>query len=296
VRQVEGRDVRVTHQDKILYPATGFAKGDVLDYYERIASVMVPYLAGRTVTLKRYPDGVAGEVFYQKNCPKTRPAWVHTAAVWSDTNRRKMSYCVIDDAASLLWAANLAALELHVSLARAAEIERPTSIIFDLDPGPPAGLIECLWVASWLRKHCERLGLQLLPKVSGSKGLHLHIPLNTEVTYDDTKPFALELAERLEADHPELVVANMRRELRQGRVLVDWSQNEEHKTTVCVYSLRGREHPTISTPVTWEEIDAALTRGDAQSLSFEAADVFARLDRYGDLYRPLLELHQSLPH
>jgi bifunctional non-homologous end joining protein LigD len=292
---IDDRRVKVSSLDKVMYPAADFSKGDVLDYYQRVGPVMVEYLQGRTVTLKRYPDGVSGEVFFQKRCPAGRPAWVQTAKVWSETNHADMWYCVLDDVSSLLWAANLGALELHVSLARKDDSTRPTSLVFDLDPGPPATILECIQVAFWLRELCQQVGLEAFPKVSGSKGIHLHIPLNTPVTYEQTKPFAHALAERLEDEHPELVVANMRRELRGGHVLIDWSQNEEHKTTVCVYSLRGKEQPTVSMPVSWEELASARDAADPASLVFPAAQAIARLEQMGDLYTPVRELRQKLP-
>jgi bifunctional non-homologous end joining protein LigD len=292
---LEGRRVKVSSLDKVLYPTTGFTKRDVLDYYSRIGPVMSEYLKGRIVTLKRYPDGVAGEVFFQKRCPAGRPSWVQTAKVWSETNHAELAYCVLDDVPSLVWAANLGALELHVSLARTSDYDRPTSLVFDLDPGPPATILECLQVAFWLRELCAQVGLQAFPKVSGSKGIHLHIPLNSPASYEQTKPFAHALAERLEESHPELVVANMRRELREGRVLIDWSQNEEHKTTVCVYSLRGKERPTVSMPVTWDELEEAHAVQDTSSLVYSPDQALVRLEEVGDLYAPVRELHQDLP-
>jgi bifunctional non-homologous end joining protein LigD len=292
---LEGRRVRVSSLDKVMYPAAGFTKRDVIDYYSRVGPVMIQYLKERAVTLKRYPDGVGGEVFFQKRCPAGRPGWVQTTRVWSETNHADLWYCVLDDLPSLVWAANLGALEFHVSLARTSNYGQPTSLVFDLDPGPPATILECIQVAFWLQELCRQVGLQAFPKVSGSKGIHLHIPLNTSVTYAQTKPFAHALAERLEKQHPELVVANMRRELREGRVLIDWSQNEEHKTTVCVYSLRGKEQPTVSAPVTWEELESARGAGDAASLVYLPDRVLKRLADDGDLYAPVRELQQELP-
>jgi bifunctional non-homologous end joining protein LigD len=215
--------------------------------------------------------------------------------VWSTTNQRDVTYCVIDDAATLVWAANLAALELHTGLARVDDLMRPTSLVFDLDPGPPAALVECAQVGIWLREAAAAYGLQSFPKVSGSKGIHLHIPLNTPVTFEQTKPFAQALADRLAAEHPKLVVANMRRALRGGRVLIDWSQNDVHKSTVCVYSLRGRARPTVSTPVSWDEIEAALAAHEPAGLVFETEQVLDRIQRLGDLYAPVLALQQRLP-
>ena len=292
---VAGRRITLTSLDKLMYPAAGFTKRHVLDYYLEAGPTMIEYLKGRSVTLKRYPDGVGGEVFFQKRCPAGRPEWVHTTQVWSDTNRANLRYCVLDDVASLVWAANLGSLELHVSLALAREYDRPTSLVFDLDPGPPATILQCILVSILLKELCHELGLQAFPKVSGSKGIHLHIPLNTPVTYEQTKPFAHALAERLEQQHPDLVVANMRRERREGKVLIDWSQNSEHKTTVCVYSLRGKEHPTVSMPVTWDELEAVQAAHDAASLVYTPHRALARLAHEGDLYAPVRELRQELP-
>jgi bifunctional non-homologous end joining protein LigD len=281
--EVDGRTLRLSNWDKVLYPKAGFTKGDMIRYYAEIAEVLVPHLHGRPLTLKRYPNGVEGQYFYEKQCPSHRPDWVQTAQI------DKVNYCVCNDRATLVWTANLADIELHTSLSLADAIERPTMMVFDLDPGAPAGMAECRRVALWLREILVPLGLESFPKTSGSKGLQIYVPLNTDdVTYDDTKPFAKAVAELLEKHHPELVVSRMAKELRPGKVLVDWSQNDEHKTTVNVYSLRAKERPTVSTPVTWEEVEA----GD---LSFEQHEVLGRVRRDGDLFAPLLTLTQELP-
>ncbi|MEA2639247.1 MAG: bifunctional non-ous end joining protein LigD [Chloroflexota bacterium] len=293
-RTVDGHRVKISNPDRVLYPETGFTKGDLLDYYARVGPTMLPYLIGRAVTLKRYPNGVEGEVFFQKNCPVGRPQWLHTAQVWSVTHQRFQRYCMIDDLPSLLWIANLATIEMHVSLAHADQPETPTSVVLDLDPGAPASIVECAQVALWLRERCAALALQCFPKSSGSKGIHLHIPLNTPATFDATKTFAHTLADQLAEAHPDLVVSNMRRAQREGRVLVDWSQNDNFKTTVCVYSLRGRARPTVSAPITWDEIEHAWQTRDGRGLLVEAPQLFERLDRQGDLYAPLLTLKQSL--
>jgi bifunctional non-homologous end joining protein LigD len=292
---VEGRHLSLSNLDKVLYPATGFTKGQVIDYYARIAPALLPHLAGRPVTMKRYPDGVDGEYFYEKNAPKHRPDWVQTAPIWSRHNRRHINYLKVEDLPTLTWLANLASLEIHPSLALAKDITCPTMMVFDLDPGPPANIIQCAQVGIWLHDIFSHWGLESFPKTSGSKGLQIYIPLNTPTTYEVTKTFALALAKLLEQEHRDLVVSEMRKELRTGKVFVDWSQNDEHKTTVSVYSLRAREHPTVSTPVTWDEVEAALKKKDAARLVFEATDVLARFEKMGDLHEPVLRLKQTLP-
>jgi len=293
--EVAGRSLKDSNLSKVLYPAVGFTKGQVVDYYARIGPVLLPHLKDRPVSLKRYPDGVEGKFFWTKECPARRPEWVRTAAIWSETNRRELDFCLIEDLPSLIWAANLAAIELHPSLSRVADMSRPTSLVFDLDPGPPATVVQCARVGLWLREVFEQLGLQAFPKTSGSKGLQVYVPLNGDVGYEQTKPFAHDLALRLEREHPDLVVSNIRRSLRAGKVLVDWSQNDEHKTMICVYCLRARARPTVSTPVTWDEIEAVVDRGDPAPLVFEAAQVLERVERLGDLFGPALALRQRLP-
>ena len=293
--EIEGRQLSLTNLDKVLYPSTGFTKGEVIDYYARIASVILPHLAGRPLTLKRYPNGVAESFFYEKRCPSHRPDWVRTAPIWSGRNEGEIDYCLCNDRATLIWLAQLAALELHPSLSLAEEIERPTVLAFDLDPGEPADILDCCRVALRLRELFAGLDLECFPKTSGSKGLQVYVPLNSEVTYDETKPFARAVAQALERTEPELVVSRMAKNLRKGKVLVDWSQNDRHKTTVAVYSLRARERPTVSTPIEWKEVERALERKDADALTFEASDVIARVEGRGDLFVPVLELEQELP-
>ncbi len=295
VVDVEGKRLSLSNLDKVLYPATGFTKGQVIDYYARIAPALLPHLRGRPVTMKRYPDGVDGEYFYEKNAPKHRPEWVKTAPVWSRHNRRHINFLLVDDLPTLTWLANLASLEIHPSLALAADINQPKMMVFDLDPGPPANIVQCAQVAVWLRDIFQHWGLQCFPKTSGSKGMQVYVPLNTSTTYDVTKPFAHALARLLEHEHPELVVSAMKKEVRAGKVFVDWSQNDEHKTTISVYSLRAREHPTVSTPVSWSEVERALQKKDASLLVFEAPQVLQRVQNMGDLHEPVLELRQKLP-
>ena len=293
--EVDGQVVPVSKLDKVLYPQAGFTKGQVIDYYVRIAPVLLPHLRARPLTMKRYPEGVEGFFFYEKNCPTHRPDWVKTAKVWSEGNNRWMDYCLVQDLPTLVWAANLADLELHTSLSLAKKIERPTMMIFDLDPGEPADIVQCCQVALWLRPVLKRLGLESFPKTSGSKGLQLYMPLNTPVTYEQTKPLAHALARLLEREHPEMVVSDMKRALRAGKVFIDWSQNDQHKTTVCVYSLRAKSQPTVSTPVTWEEVQRCLRKEDAKLLQFETEQTLKRVQKSGDLFEPVLKLKQRLP-
>lgn len=293
--EVEGRRLRLSNLDKVLYPAAGFTKGQVIDYVIRVAPVLLGHLRGRPLTLKRYPEGVEGPHFYEKQCPRHRPEWVRTASVWSRHNEREIDYCLADDLPTLVWLANLADLELHTSLALAADVTRPTMMVYDLDPGPPADVLDCARVALWVRAAFADQGLRSWVKTSGSKGLQVYVPLNTPVTYEQTKPFARALAERLERDHPDHVVSRMTKRLRPGKVLVDWSQNDEHKTTICVWSLRARAQPTVSTPVSWEEIEAACEARDPDRLVFDSAAALRRAAEHGDLFAPLLELEQRLP-
>ena len=293
--EIQGRQLKLSNLDKILYPATGFTKGQVIDYYAHIAPVLVPHLAGRPLTLKRYPNGVDSEYFFEKNATAHRPDWIKTAPIWSEGNRRTVNYILADDLPTVVWMANLAAIELHPSLSLAKEIDCPTMMVFDLDPGPPANIVQCAQVGMWLREIFEHFGLQSFPKTSGSKGLQIYVPLNTPTSYEATKPFAHALARLLEDQHRELVVSDMKKELRKDKVLVDWSQNDQHKTTIAVYSLRAREHPTVSTPVKWEEVDHLLKKKDPALLVFEAGQVLKRVERMGDLFEPALKLKQKLP-
>jgi bifunctional non-homologous end joining protein LigD len=292
---VAGRKLKLSNLEKVLYPAAGFTKGQVLDFYVRIAPVLVPHLAGRPLTMKRYPEGVDQEFFFEKNAPMHRPDWVKTAPIWSGSNRRTIHFILANDLATLVWIANLASIELHPSLSLDADIATPTMIVFDLDPGPPADIIQCAQVGLWVRDIFAHFGLQSFPKTSGSKGLQVYVPLNTPTSYDQTKPFAHAVARLLEHEHPDLVVSDMKKAVRTNKVFVDWSQNDEHKTTISIYSLRARERPTVSTPVRWEEVESALKKKDPQRLVFESKDVLARVEKMGDLFGPLLTLKQELP-
>src|SRR5580765_357589 len=293
--EIQGKHLKLSNLQKVMYPATGFTKQQVIDYYARIAPAILPHQEGRALTRKRYPDGVDGEPFFEKNAPQYRPEWVKTAPIWSEGNRRTVHYVLANDLPTLVWLANLAALELHPSLALAKDIKCPTEMVFDLDPGPPANIVQCCQVGLWLREIFEHFGLQSFPKTSGSKGLQIYIPLNTPTTFERTKMFSHALAQLLEHEHPDMVVSDMKKKLRTGKVLVDWSQNDEHKTTVAVYSLRAREHPTVSTPVTWEEVEKTLKKKDAGLLVFEAPQVVTRFEKMGDLFEPMNELKQRLP-
>jgi bifunctional non-homologous end joining protein LigD len=292
---VGGTQVAVSNLKKVLYPEVGFTKGDVIDYYIRISKVLLPHLKNRPITLKRYPDGVDGFFFYEKQCPPHRPKWVKTTRV-PKSDGSDIHYCVMNDLPALVWAANLADLELHTFLHRAPAIHRPTALAFDLDPGAPADIIRCCEVGLLLKAVFDSLGLKSFPKTSGSKGLQVYVPLNTpSATYEKTKTFAHQLALLLEQQAPKLVVSKMQKSLRKGKVLVDWSQNDDHKTTINVYSLRAKPHPTVSTPVTWDEVSAALKKKNAKLLTFETTDVLKRVAKHGDLFADVLTLKQKLP-
>ena len=294
--RIGDRTLSVSNLEKVLYPKTGFTKANVIDYYARISGVLLPHLEDRPLTLKRYPNGVDGEYFYEKKCPASRPAWIKTTAVWSEHNNDHINYCTIDSVASLVWAANLADLELHTFMAKAPQVLRPTMVVFDLDPGPPADIVLCCQVGLWLRDLLLELGLESYPKTSGSKGLQIYVPFNLpKLSYDQTKPFAKQVAEHFAAAHPALVVSDMKKALRTGKVLVDWSQNDDHKTTICVYSLRAKETPTVSTPVTWQEVEKTLKSRRAGDLSFTSDTVLARVEKSGDLFAPVLSQRQKWP-
>jgi len=292
---VGNRKLKLTNLDKVLYPKAGFTKGDVIEYYRAVAPALLPHLKDRPLTMKRYPNGVDEEFFYQKEAPQHRPPWVKTVPIWSRGNKRDINFLLVNNLSTLIWIANLADLELHTSLSKASAPQRPTMMVFDLDPGAPATIVECCEVGLMLRDLAGDAGLETFAKTSGSKGLQVYVPLNTAVTYDDTKPFAHTVARLLEERRPELVVSNMRKDLREGKVLVDWSQNDDMKTTICVYSLRARERPTVSTPVTWREVERAASSRDGSSLVFEWRDTLERIDRMGELFEPVLRLRQRLP-
>jgi bifunctional non-homologous end joining protein LigD len=286
---VDGRALKLSNWDKVLFPQTGFTKGDLIAYYARIAPVALGHLRDRPLTLKRYPNGVDAPYFYEKQSPSHRPEWVQTVRVGG------VDYTLCQDRPTLVWLANLADIELHTSLSLSADSERPAMLVFDLDPGPPAGIVECCDVALVLRGMFAALGLESVVKTSGSKGMQMYVPLNTDVTYAQTKPFARQVAELLEQRLPDRVVSRMTKRLRGGKVLVDWSQNDDHKTTVTVYSVRARERPTVSTPVSWEEVQACRDAGDPEILTFDTGDALERVARDGDLFAMLLSTTQALP-
>jgi bifunctional non-homologous end joining protein LigD len=292
---VQGRRLSLSNLDKVMYREVGFTKGQAIDYYTRVAPALLPYLRNRPLTLKRYPDGVEGESFFEKRCPKHRPDWVNTSPIFVSRREAEIDFCLCDDLATLTWLSQLAALELHPSLSLAKKIEQPTMLAFDLDPGKPADVLDCARVALELRELFGDFGLESFVKTSGSKGLHAAVPLNTKVTYETTKPYARAVAQLLEKRDPKRITSVMKKERRRGKVFVDWSQNDQRKTTVAVYSLRARERPTVSTPLKWEEVEEACEADDPDLLRFESDDIQQRVEEHGDLFAPVLELKQKLP-
>ncbi len=285
------RTLSLSNLGKVLYPETGFTKAEIIEYYVRIAPVLLQHLGDRGITMRRFPNGVDASSFFEKRCPSHRPDWVQTAAGPGDRGG-SIGYCRLTEVASLAWAANLAAIELHAPMARVDDIETPTMVVFDLDPGPGTAMTECAEVGLWIRDVLAGIDLAAYPKTSGSKGLQVYVPLNSPHGHDHASSFALAVAQVLEKAHPKLIVTNQAKAARTNRVLIDWSQNSRHKTTICVYSLRARPHPTVSTPVTWDEVASAA---DGQALSFEAADVLSRVTELGDLFAPTLTEIQHLP-
>ena len=292
--EIEGRRLALTNLEKPLYP--GFSKAQVIDYYVRIAPVLLPHLKDRPVTLKRYPDGVEGSFFYEKNAPKFTPEWVETFDVPRRAGGKAIRYILINNPATLVWSANLANLEIHPFLHRVPRIEEPASIVFDLDPGEGTDVLNCAEVAFLIRELFENWKLQSLAKVSGSRGLQMYLPLNTPVTYDVTRPLAKAVAEHMEREHPDQVVAKMTKAMRPGKVFIDWSQNSDFKTTVSAYSLRAkRREPFVSMPVDWDELKSAVKRRDAARLQFSPEAVLKRVAKEGDGFAPVLSLKQRLP-
>jgi bifunctional non-homologous end joining protein LigD len=289
--EIDGRPLRLSNLDKVLYPGTGFRKADVIDYYRRVAPTMLPHLADRPPTLLRAPDGPAGQRFFEKNCPGHRPDWVDVSPGYEATGNTKG--CIIDSLAALIWLANLAALELHTHQWTMQDPKHPNAMVIDLDPGEPATILDCCRVALELHDTLARFGLGCVVKTSGGKGLHLSVPLiGSQATDEETKQFALALGQLHESRDPKHVLVDMAKEKRKGKVFVDWSQNDRHKTTVCAYSLRIRDHPTVSTPLSWDEVSDA---DDIDTLSFEAPEVVERVEEFGDLYADALTLEQELP-
>jgi bifunctional non-homologous end joining protein LigD len=290
--EVEGRRLRLTNLDKVLYPATGFTKGQVIDFYARIGPTMLPHLEDRPVTMVRLPDGITGERFFEKRCPGHRPQWLDTIPLDADS---EIMACSLDSVPALVWTANLAALELHTPQARAADPWRPSAIVFDLDPGPGADLRDCARVALELHDLLDQIGMRAVAKTSGSKGLHLSVGIRPSVDAETTKGFALALGKVLESRDPKRITVTMAKEQRGGRVFVDWSQNDRHKTTVCAYSLRATDAPGVSTPVSWDELTELADGGDPREFAFTPAEVIARVDEHGDLYGDSLAGDQDLP-
>jgi bifunctional non-homologous end joining protein LigD len=288
---IYGKKLKLTNLEKVLYPACGFTKAHVIDYYRKVAKYILPHLKDRPITLKRFPQGVEKDYFYEKQCPSHRPDWVQTGG----KPEMEKDYCLVNDLPSLIWIANLASLEIHTLLARADNLNCPTMVVFDLDPGAPAALQECLEIALIMRQMFSDLSLRCFPKTSGGKGLHLYLPLNTPVTYDRTKAFAKTVAQTMEKFYPDRVISKMAKNIRNGKVFIDWSQNTRHKTTVCVYSLRAQQTPTVSMPVSWEQVEQAAKRKQAPQLIVNPQQALNMLKDSGDLFAEMETLHQQLP-
>jgi bifunctional non-homologous end joining protein LigD len=291
--EVGGRSLSLSNLNKVLYPS-GFTKAQVIDYYARIAPYALPHLTGRCLTFRRYPDGSDKDGFFEKRCPKHRPEWVQTATGPGDRGG-DIGYCRIDEPAGLIWAANLAALELHAPMALAADLESPRVLVFDFDPGAPAAIRECCQIALAVREILGAVGLQGWCKTSGSKGLQMYVPLNTPATHEHASSFALAVGQVLERQMPERVTTTMAKAIRPGKIFVDWSQNARHKTTIAPYSLRARPEPTASTPVSWDEVADCAAGVESVPLRFEAAAVLERVEALGDLFAPVLITEQELP-
>ncbi|MDG2027323.1 MAG: non-homologous end-joining DNA ligase [Acidimicrobiales bacterium] len=289
--EIDGHRLAVSNLEKVLYPMVSFTKAQVIDYYVRIAPYMLPHVEDRGITLRRWPDGVTESSFFEKRCPSHRPGWVGTCAGPGD-RRSGIEYCKLHAIAALAWTANLAALEIHAPMARCGEIDSPSMLVFDLDPGEPATIIECCQIALEIQEVLETVGLQCFPKTSGSKGMQLYVPLNTPHEHEHASDFALAVAQLLEQKLPKQVLSKMTKKLRKGKIFIDWSQNSRHKTTIAPYSLRAKDRPTVSTPLLWDEVaDGA----DGEHLSFEAGDVLERVEQHGDLFAETLTLEQELP-
>jgi bifunctional non-homologous end joining protein LigD len=290
--EVDGHELELSNLEKVLYPS-GFTKGEVVDYYARIAPVALAHLRDRALTFKRFPNGTDTKGFFEKRCPDHRPGWVNVALGPGD-RKGGIAYCCLDSPASLIWAANMAAIELHAPMALAADLDRPCAVVFDLDPGPGTDIADCCQIALRVREVLAAVDLEGCCKTSGSKGLQLYVPVNTPgVTHEAAGQFALAVGQVLEKQLPKRVTTVMAKAVRPGKIFVDWSQNTHHKTTIAPYSLRARPEPTVSTPVSWDEVESCAD-GDLE-LRFEAADVLARVAADGDLFAPVLELEQQLP-
>ena len=289
---VGGRRLRLSNLDKVLWPETGFTKGQMIDYYRRVAPALIPHIRGHPVTLARFPDGVGEEGFYQTNC-RGCPPWMSTHEVRSRRGTL-LRYCVIDDLPSLMWVANLATIELHPLLSTIEGTERAPAMVFDLDPGPPASIVDCCRVALFLREELASRGLEAFPKTSGWKGLHLHVPLDAAATFERTKHFSRELAVRLAKRHPDVVATEVSRERRAGRVLIDWRQNDPNRSVIAPYSMRSTPEPGVAAPLSWEEVEAAGDPGEVE-LRFSPQGVLERLERGDDPFAAVPHLGQALP-
>ena len=289
--EIGERRLSVSNLDKVLYPLVGFTKAQVIDYYVRVAPTMLRHIGDRGVTLRRWPNGVNEQSFFEKRCPSHRPDWMKTCGGPGDRGG-SIDYCCIAEVAALAWTANMAALEIHAPMARCGDIETPTMVVFDLDPGAPATIVECCQVALDVRDVLHHLGLEVFAKTSGSKGMQLYVPVNTPATHEQASSFALAVGQLLEKQFPQRIIVNMAKAARSNKVFIDWSQNSRHKTTIAPYSLRALERPTVSTPIDWDEVAAGA---DGEPLIFEAADVLERIDDRGDLFAEALTLEQTLP-
>jgi bifunctional non-homologous end joining protein LigD len=293
--KISNKNLTLTNLEKVLYPKAGFTKGEVIQYYIEIAPALLPHLKNRPLTLKRYPNGVDKEFFYEKRCPPYRPKWLKTAPVWSERKGVEIHYCMANNLESLIWAVNLADLELHTSLSRYPVLNQPTMMVFDLDPGEGADIVNCCEVGLWIQKFFERQKLKCYPKTTGSKGLQIYLPLNTKVSYEETKTYSHLLAQELTQLHPDKVLFKMDKSLRKGKVFIDWSQNDDYKTTVCVYSLRAKDYPGVSTPVSWDEVEKVLKSKDPKPFVFSPSDVVNRFKKQGDLFEDILLKKQKMP-
>jgi bifunctional non-homologous end joining protein LigD len=296
VTEVAGKRLTLSNLDKDLYPSYGLTKAHILEYYRGISRFILPHLKDRALTLKRYPEGVEQEYFFEKRCPSHRPPWVTTAEI-SRRDGDPMTVCLVNDLNTLMWVENLASLELHVPLAKAASPETPDAIVFDLDPGDGADILDCARVALILRGLLSELGLTGFVKTSGQKGLHVYVPLNhKETTFEDTKKFSKAVAEVLQRNYPDLVTTRMAKEHRKKRVFINWSQNDSSKTMVCVYSLRGREKPIVSFPLAWEGLSDLASEGRPEKLQVMFSEALIRAEGEGDLFREMLIMEQKLPY
>jgi bifunctional non-homologous end joining protein LigD len=296
ITEIAGRKLSLSNLEKDLYPSYGFTKAHVLEYYRLVSRFILPYLKNRALTLKRYPNGVEGEFFFEKRCPAHHPPWVATAKI-PQHKEEPITACLVNDLNTLMWVENLASLELHVPLARADSPETPDSVVFDLDPGEGAGILDCARVALILRDLLSGLKLTSLIKTSGMKGLHAYVPLNTRgITFEDTKKFSKSVAEVLQHNYPDLVTAKMAKEMRRKKVFINWSQNDHAKTMVCVYSLRASKKPVVSFPLDWKEVEMLTEQKNPEKFSILHSEAVRRLEKTGDLFSEMITKKQRLPN